>query len=346
MSPKKYVLAVCVALVAWLGLTGSALAAGAPGVTIQSATKVTNNSATLRSEINPNGAKTSYLYNYGPSTALGTRTAQKTLAAGTKPKAANVPVTGLTPGTTYYFQVQASNAAGAVTTKTLSFTTKGTAPAVPTTGGAQGISTNGAQLTGTINPQGKPTRYWFKYGTSPTSLTSSTTPQMLNTTAPIGAPAPKTAVPISPYQLSGLAAGTVFYYQLWAQNTDGTQASSSVQSFETYPSPAPVPPVGAVTSPGETHYNPPFTFLTNGHVRYQGPSPQLAPVCTGSVFVTYHHGRQRVFGQTVPLSTGCTFASKVTFRHTRHEHITVYAHFNGNGYMKPHDARPQVITLH
>ena len=77
-------------------------------------------------------------------------------------------MTGLTPGTTYHYRLEALvsgvfQAHGADQT----FTTA-PLPTVVTTGSATGVTGIRATITGTINPKGVDTQYHFEYGTDTT----------------------------------------------------------------------------------------------------------------------------------------------------------------------------------
>ena len=97
---------------------------------------------------------------------------------------------------------------------------------VATTGAATAVTANTATLAGTVTPNGADTTAWFLYGTSSTlSGASKTSSQDLGSgTTSIAASA----------NLTGLIAGTKYYYQVVAQNSVGT-ASGSINSFTTTP---------------------------------------------------------------------------------------------------------------
>ena len=98
-----------------------------------------------------------------------------------------------------------------------------TAPDV-TTGAASGDTGATVTLSGTVNPNGSATDYWFIYGTSST----------LNTprkTVAASAGSGTSAVPVS-VKLSGLSALTKYYYRVQASNSAGT-VSGSIESFTT-----------------------------------------------------------------------------------------------------------------
>jgi hypothetical protein len=86
----------------------------APTVTIGQASSIGQTSATLNATVNPNGvAIKSCQFEYGTSEGSLTKSVpcSTTPASGTSPVAVSAAVTGLSPGTKYYFQIAASNAA-------------------------------------------------------------------------------------------------------------------------------------------------------------------------------------------------------------------------------------------
>jgi hypothetical protein len=97
-----------------------------------------------------------------------------------------------------------------------------TAPTV-TTKPATGLSTSGAILNATVSADNASTEYWFAYGTSEDTLTSTTTkvPGLAGTTA----------TPVSA-KLTGLKTKTKYYFKAVASNAVGT-ASGAVLSFTT-----------------------------------------------------------------------------------------------------------------
>lgn len=102
-----------------------------PTVASQSQTNVTSISATLNGTVNPGGYATPVSFQYGMDPALasfGTASAGS-LAAGTTDTPAQASISGLQPGKTYYYRVQASNIENTVPQygEILSFTT----PVVP-----------------------------------------------------------------------------------------------------------------------------------------------------------------------------------------------------------------------
>jgi hypothetical protein len=91
-----------------------------------------------------------------------------------------------------------------------------------TTGGAAQVTISSATLTGTVNPRGLSTSYYFQYGT--TTAYGSRTP---STGAGKGGDGVAAAA-----QVSGLGSNTKYHYRLIAHNGDGTTAGND-RTFRT-----------------------------------------------------------------------------------------------------------------
>ena len=86
-----------------------------PTATTGAGTPTSGTTATLQGTVNPNGTATEYFFNYGTTVSYGLETGKTDAGSGTSNVAASSGVTGLTPGTTYHFQVVAENSEGATT---------------------------------------------------------------------------------------------------------------------------------------------------------------------------------------------------------------------------------------
>jgi hypothetical protein len=127
-SKNRNILIALVAVFALSGLTAaSALAAGAPIVETTAATGVVGTEATLNGTVSANGALTKYYFEYGTTTAYGSKTAEVS-TIGAKIAATKV-VAGLKPSTAYHFRLVATNANGSTNGADEAFTT--TAPTLP-----------------------------------------------------------------------------------------------------------------------------------------------------------------------------------------------------------------------
>ena len=96
-------------------IVGFTTIAQPPVVSTDAATSVTLTGGTLNGSVNPNGlAVTDAHFEYGTDSNLATfaSTSVQALAAGFTAQGVTAPLTGLAPGTTYYFRVAATNSAG------------------------------------------------------------------------------------------------------------------------------------------------------------------------------------------------------------------------------------------
>ncbi len=191
---------------------------------------MTTTTATLNASVNPEGSATTALFVFGtdPALAAGTfSTNSVSLGSGTSASTLTGSLTSLTPNTTYYFRVVATNSAGTTSGAILSFTTgtaTGTAP-VATTQAATAVTSTTATLNASVNPEGSATTVNFVYGTSPTLASGTTT----TTAQSIGAGTSAVAVAAP---LPGLASNTTYYFRVVATNSAGT-TSGAILSFTT-----------------------------------------------------------------------------------------------------------------
>jgi len=206
----------------------TAATATKPTVATGGASSITATTATVAGSVNPNGADTHMVFLYGTSSILSgaTTTTSLDVGSGTSAVGVSVPLAGLSAGTKYYYQLQATNSAGTSSGSISSFTTLTGSATKPTatTGTATSITTTTAVIAGTVNPNGTDTHLVFAYGTSSTLSGATTT-----TSVDIGAGS--TAVGIS-VNLTGLTPGTKYYYQVQATNSAGS-TNGAISSFTT-----------------------------------------------------------------------------------------------------------------
>ena len=100
--------------------------ASAPTATTSAATSVGATTATLNATVNPNGQPATVQFQYGLTTAYGSIAYADGQLAGNTGQAVSANLTGLLPGTTYHFSVNAMNVIGSAAGSDLTFTT--TAP--------------------------------------------------------------------------------------------------------------------------------------------------------------------------------------------------------------------------
>jgi hypothetical protein len=210
------------------------------GATFASA--ITPRSVRLHSTVNPNRSffDTFYRFEYGTTTAYGS-TVGGTLCFGSFGQCGGVDqsvissLSGLEPGTTYHFRFVVNNGTGGEQfgpPQTFS-----TAPAAG--GGASGVTTTRAELTGTINPHGQDTTYRFHYG--PTSSYGASTPEV---DAGDGNGEQQVSLPVS-----GLSPDTTYHVQVVATSDDGVKRYGADGLFRTAPAPGAVAisPIGVST---------------------------------------------------------------------------------------------------
>ncbi len=195
-----------------------------------------SSTAIVMGTVNPQGAATTYWYEYGETTALDTRTPAQTIGSGMTSLTAPALLTGLRASTLYHFRLSAKNGFGTVNGTTYDFRTTTTPPPTGTapttrTNAATDVSRTTANLQGQINPNGSATTYWYEFGTT-ADLGRTTALQSL------GGGNSLNNVPIS---LSGLEPLTKYYFRLNAQNQYGT-INGSILNFTTSGPAAPAAP--------------------------------------------------------------------------------------------------------
>jgi hypothetical protein len=104
----------------------------APSVTTAAAASVTSTSATLNGTVNPQGSATDGWFEWGTSSTLSTYNATAAQAVGSGGAAASINqgISGLSPGTTYYFRAAAANNGGTTRGSILSFRTAAAVPSL------------------------------------------------------------------------------------------------------------------------------------------------------------------------------------------------------------------------
>jgi hypothetical protein len=227
-----------------LGVEAALQALDLPVLTTGEAREVASGSATFTGTVNPQGAPTTYYFSYisaaGYEAALGEGAADPyskgantpegtTTAAYTVGPANPLTANNLLPGTTYHYALIASNSVGTVVGSDQTFTTPSSAPPpVAVTGGALGITSGTATITGAVETQGLPTSAAFEFGSSPALGT---------TEGQSNLPGAAGGTPIA-FAFNGyLSPGTIYYYRVVATNAQGTSYGAE-QSFTTTSSPS------------------------------------------------------------------------------------------------------------
>jgi DNA-binding beta-propeller fold protein YncE len=97
----------------------------APAVTTNPASRVSSSGATLNGSVNAEGQPTTYRFDYGTTSQYGSSVPSPAGSAGAGRNAFNqsAALSGLRPGTTYHFRIEASNATGTSYGSDRTFTT-------------------------------------------------------------------------------------------------------------------------------------------------------------------------------------------------------------------------------
>ena len=237
-----------------------------PAVQAFPAANVTESSATLSGTVNPNGKETTWHFEYGTSYSYGTNTSSQTAGNGSTDIQVEKTITGLSPSTTYYYRLVATNSDGTSSTSRRQFTTPPSAaqvsPPLSRTMPAEDITSTAATIKAVINPNGKETTYFFEYGLD-TNYGSRTT------TATISANSSDVTVTAS---LSNLQPATTYHYRVVATNSEGTENGDDKTFVTASAMPLPVFAPSSIIS-----YLPVVLPVTNGDVT------QIKPLGIGDI---------------------------------------------------------------
>jgi formylglycine-generating enzyme required for sulfatase activity len=204
------------------GVTYDLLKAPPTAVT-GAATAITTSSATLNGTVNPRGASTTVVFEYGTTTAYGKQVAaaQSPLSGATS-QAVSAQATGLSEGTLYHFRVKASNSQGTVWGSDGTFTTRQELPPTVKTHYPSNLTRTSATLNAEVNPNGLDTTWHFEYGTS--DACDSSTPNQSGGSGSASQPVSRS--------LTGLTPDTTYYYRIAAENIKG-ESPGGIQTLRT-----------------------------------------------------------------------------------------------------------------
>jgi phosphodiesterase/alkaline phosphatase D-like protein len=244
---RSLILTGTVALAALAVGTAPAIAGppvAAPRIDSEAALSISPFDAVLEARITPENEATEYHFEYSTSNTMASAAtlAGATLTGNIEELAAG-PVDiggGLTPGTTYFYRVLASNATGTSEGPVQAFTTPPTEKPAVETGSSSAITQSTATLAASVNPVFQPlTRCELQYVTetvfNETGFTGS--PASMNCTPTAGelgqgdSPSPVTA------NITGLPANTTYKYRLVAANATGTSEAAPQQLLTLPPLP-------------------------------------------------------------------------------------------------------------
>lgn len=247
----------------------SFVTAFAPSVTTSQVTLFGIDTATVPGIITANGALTtgSFCLSLSDAATDGVlNTCQFTFATTpSTTSGSSVAITadaiGLSQATTYYYQAIGDNSQGTSYGEILNFTTLAGAP-VATTVAASNVGNTTATINGRINPSGAATTVKFCWGTS-SSLSSCT---LSDTITVVSASAGLTSASLN---LTGLTAGTSYYYRIEGTNPQGS-AQGSILSFKAGAPAAQTQPATSVTS---------SSAVLNGTVKANGSDVTSVQFC-------------------------------------------------------------------
>jgi hypothetical protein len=224
-------------------ITASAAFAQPPTVTVDGPIQIASTTALIGGTINPNGLATGFFVQWGNTTADGEVGPFGVVPVPDAETNVIAWMTGLSPGTTYHYQLVATNSAGTGYSADMTLTTTaGPPPPDPqaptvTTGSAIAITSTNSTLTGIVGTSVVPTTYYFRWG--PTVAYGNTTP--------LGSAMANGSVQVFAV-LAELSPSTTYHYQLVATNSAGSSAGDD-RSFTT---------LSVISTFGD------FTYTTNG----------------------------------------------------------------------------------
>jgi|GEM_PF-1353595 len=251
---------------------GPAVAATAPTASTGPVTAVAPTTATVSGSVNPNGSATTWYVEYGTSTSYGPKTSATNAGSGTSTEAVSASLTSLKPGTTYHYRFVATSSAGTGHGADGILTTSSAPAAV--TSSASNVTPTSATLNGTVDPSGRPTTWYFDYGTS-TSYGKKTPAK----DAGSGTGSSTVSAPVT-----GLTTGRTYHFRLVATNDAGTSRGSD-QTFVSSAAPT------VTTKPASNVKDTSATL--NGSVN---PNGQATPVF-------FEYGTSTGYGTKTPVAS-------------------------------------------
>lgn len=264
---------------------------------------LTRTSAVLSGTINGDGKTAQYRFQYGDTAALGAVTGAQ--ASGSGEASVSAEVSELVPGETYYYRIVGENADGANVGVIRVFETP---PAVEglTTGAVKNVTPESVALTGTLNPDGFDTHYYFQWGT--TSAYGSTTPVPPGTDAGTG-----TSTIEAETALSSLAVNSTYHYRLVGENRFGTTYGAD-ETFTTSGPPRitiePVSGVGQHEATIHAQINP-DGLATTYHVEYGDTTNYGTEVPAGGKAIGSGSVPVAVSAALIELKVGTTYHYRV-----------------------------------
>lgn len=175
-----------------------------PVATTVNASLITDKTASLNAVINPSGLETTCYFEYGETLAYGLSTDSELIGNGVSDIQYSEAISDLKYNAEYHFRVVATNSEGTFYSEALTFRTTEGIPE-PLTGSATSVTSDSAELNGTIDPNGESLTYCFVYGTTANYGGISSKKTMAGG---------DDSVDVS-INISGLEPGTTYHYSLY-----------------------------------------------------------------------------------------------------------------------------------
>jgi hypothetical protein len=259
-----------------------------PAVSTLPPTLVTPTTAQLNGTVNPNGATTTYYFEYGLTDSYGSQTSKMGAGSSSRTMSVSTMLINLTSGGSYHYRLVATNIGGVSRGSDVAITTSVLKPSTVTLAATR-ITGTTAQLNGTVNPNGPSTTCFFEYGP--------TTNYGLQTSGlAVGSGMVDISVNAS---ISGLTPEVLYHYRLVATNSAGTNEGSDM-TFVAIPV-----GIAADAAVGSYHLSQNFPNPFNPSTRIQYQLPKASNVvlvvvnALGQVVVTLDVGRKEAGSHVV-----------------------------------------------
>ncbi|HOP46299.1 MAG TPA: hypothetical protein PK874_01445 [Desulfobacteraceae bacterium] len=274
-------------------ISNNRLMAALPSIITSLPTGVDGYSATLNGSVNPGNESTDVTFEYSTDANFPEEetpdpivvTADQSPISGSSYNAVSVSITGLTPGTVYYYRIVAVNGSGTAEGGIQQFSTS--PPATVTTGIASPVTTTTATLNGTVNANGNDTVVTFEYGLTTGYGTTVTADQSPVTGA--------SDTPVSTV-ITGLTPDTTYHFRVLADNTLGTSSGEDMTFF-----------TSAQTAPSVTTDDATFSYVPN-----TATLNGLVNANNADATVTFEYGTTTAYGNTVTAAQSPVLGSSET----------------------------------
>jgi len=206
-------------------LGGRTAVAQSPTVTVDPATQVTSTTAAITGTVDPKGQPAGCFVRWGTTTAYGSTGWGVQVPAVNAAVAVSNSMFGLSPSTTYHYQLVATNSSGTGYSADMTMTTTANPAGQPPSADtmpATAITTISANLWGAVGSGGLFTTFYFRWGLDTT----------YGNTLPQGWVASNDGQVNVYSSLSGLTPGATYHFQIVATNTAGTTFGAD-QAFTT-----------------------------------------------------------------------------------------------------------------